>query len=105
MKGSSFMDFMSAAKRQFDLYKLFQKCLTTYKKIHSIPHRSLSILKSVLYLFAGEPHKHISHDALPLALEHTFLKSMKELKVLLDQKPQRAGKRTEDTEREEESDR
>lgn len=107
MKGSSFMDFMSAAKRQFDLYKLFQKCLKTYKKIHSIPHRSLPVLNSqfVLYLFAGEPHKHISHDALPLALEHTFLKSMKELKVLLDQKPQRAGKRTEDTEKDEESDR
>lgn len=46
MKGSSFMDFMSAAKRQFDLYKLFQKCLKTYKKIHSIPHRSLPVLNS-----------------------------------------------------------
>lgn len=53
-----------------------------------------------VYLFAGEPHKHIPHDALPLALEHTFLESVEELEVLLDQKPQRAGKRTEDSEKE-----
>ena len=53
----------------------------------------------MVYLFAGESHKNISHDALPLALEHTFLESMEELKVLLDQKPQRAGKRTKDSER------
>lgn len=54
----------------------------------------------VVYLFAGEPHKHIPHDALPLALEHTFLESMEELKVLLDQKPERAGKWTKDGEKE-----
>lgn len=52
------------------------------------------------YLFAGEPHKHIPHDALPLAPEHTILESMEELKVLLDQKPQRAGKRTKDEKKE-----
>lgn len=59
--------------------------------------RSRSVF--VVYLFAGEPHKHIPHDALPLAPEHTFLESMEELKVLLDEKPQRAGKRTKDRER------
>lgn len=53
----------------------------------------------MVYLFAGKPHKHISHDALPLALEHTLLESMEELKVLLDQKPQSAGKRTKDSEK------
>lgn len=53
----------------------------------------------MVYLFAGESHKNVSHDALPLALEHTFLESMEELEVLLDQKPQRAGKRTKDSER------
>jgi len=54
-----------------------------------------------VHLFAGEPHEHISHDALPLALEHAFLQSVKQLKVLLDQEPQGAGKRPEDGEKEE----
>lgn len=48
-----------------------------------------------VYLFAREPHEHISHDALPLALEHTVLESVEQLEMLLDQKPQRAGERTE----------
>lgn len=56
----------------------------------------------LFHLFAGEPHKHISHDALPLALEHTFLQSVKELKVLLDEKPQRAGKWPKNSKRERE---
>lgn len=51
-------------------------------------------LSFCVYLFTCKPHEYISHDALPLAFEHTFLKSMKELKVLLDQKPQRTGKWT-----------
>lgn len=35
---------------------------------------------------------------MPVALEYTILESMQELKVLLDQKPERAGKGAEDSE-------
>ena len=66
---------------------------------------TLKYSNSVVYLFASEPHKHIPHDALPLALEHTFLERVQELKVLLDQKPQSAGKRTEGGEQERERER
>lgn len=55
---------------------------------------------SLAYLFAGEPHEYISHDALPLALEHTLLQGVEELQMLLDQKPQRAGKWTAERQRE-----
>lgn len=61
------------------------------------------IVKFICHLFAGEPHKHISHDALPLALEHTLLESVEEFQVLLDEEPERTGERTEDTETETET--
>lgn len=48
------------------------------------------------HLFASEPHENISHNALPLAFEHTFLERVQQLEVLLDQKPQTGGKRTTD---------
>lgn len=54
----------------------------------------LSFIFFVFYLFAGELHEDVTHDALPLALEHSILEGVKEVKVLLDEKPQRAGKRT-----------
>lgn len=54
------------------------------------------IIFFVFYLFAGKLHEDVTHDALPLALEHAILEGMKEVKVLLDEKPQRAGKRTAD---------
>ena len=38
-----------------------------------------------LYLFAGEPHEYISHDALPLALEDPLLQGVEKLQVLLDE--------------------
>ena len=44
------------------------------------------------HLFAGEPKKYISHDALPLALENPLLQDMEQLQVLLDQESQRRGK-------------
>lgn len=56
-------------------------------------------VKSASYLFASEPHKNISHDALPLTSEHTFLESVKQLKMLLDQKPERARKWTRENKR------
>lgn len=46
------------------------------------------------YLSASEPHENVSHNALPLAFEHTFLERVQQLQVLLDQKPQSGGERT-----------
>ena len=46
------------------------------------------------YLFAGELHEHVPHDALPLALQHPLLERVEEVEVLLDQEPQGAGEHT-----------
>lgn len=74
---------------------------------HSVAERAMAQKRILLhyhlwiiclggYLFASEPHENISHNALPLAPEHTFLKCVQQLEVLLDQKPQGGGKRTAD---------
>lgn len=74
-------------------------CKTLNRENCNLTTKSKSNHAFAVYLFAGEPHEHVSHDALPLAFEHTFLESVEELEVLLDQEPQRAGKWTEGREK------
>lgn len=47
----------------------------------------------VFHLLAAQLHEDVTHDALPLALEHAVLQGVQEVQVLLDEEAQRAGKR------------